>query len=402
MQTKVIDLDYMIEVINTNMNERDKALYLYSYCSINDLMRLKKSGDISAEDKWKAEKVLDSYITYDLRGYFDSLKGIRRINLEKLKDKITDLKDVEKLMASEKSDYQKAEELLKKYKTSQRFAINYSILDKHKRNSEESKSSIPSYEDILLKFKEYEQNGIANDVLYVKSVNDYLMNYDYAKFVINRYLETPAVTNIHEVLNDLGINEDIFSFCVETIAELDFDLYNAYLKKRSENSDEINLAIIDDLADGILNGVLSDGTEFNFLEFVKRIPFKEENDFFKRISQLAKNLDTFKETAIKSYIYKNKLDLPKAFDEPDYKTIFDGKTYVNGVLVTALENDLILRYLYLTETPITIKTFVFARDMYLRGKFTPEMVSQLEVNNLTRILNKKGKTLIPSNSKKRV
>lgn len=42
MQTKVIDLDYMIEVINTNMNERDKALYLYSYCSINDLMRLKK------------------------------------------------------------------------------------------------------------------------------------------------------------------------------------------------------------------------------------------------------------------------------------------------------------------------------------------------------------------------
>lgn len=94
--------------------------------------------------------------------------------------------------------------------------------------------------------------------------------------------------------------------------------------------------------------------------------------------------------------------MPKAFDEPDYKTIFDGKTYVNGVLVTALENDLILRYLYLTETPITIKTFVFARDMYLRGKFTPEMVSQLEVNNLTRILNKKEKTLIPSNSKKRV
>lgn len=83
MQTKVIDLDYMIEVINTNMNERDKALYLYSYCSINDLMRLKKSGDISAEDKWKAEKVLDSYITYDLRGYFDSLKGIRRIKIER-------------------------------------------------------------------------------------------------------------------------------------------------------------------------------------------------------------------------------------------------------------------------------------------------------------------------------
>ena len=73
MQTKVIDLDYMIEVINTNMNERDKALYLYSYCSINDLMRLKKSGDFrlgdiahNVADISKAKELLNFKVTVDL------------------------------------------------------------------------------------------------------------------------------------------------------------------------------------------------------------------------------------------------------------------------------------------------------------------------------------------------
>lgn len=119
---------------------------------------------------------------------------------------------------------------------------------------------------------------IKTDYKYFEIYNGYKNNYSYAKFVIEMYIKSDSY-KYDEFLEIIGIDDDIFKYCVNTVLELDNNLYQEYLVKKKQN----NLCIIndiinrfEDIAFGINNGYFKDGVCFSLLEFFKRVPLKEE------------------------------------------------------------------------------------------------------------------------------
>ena len=109
-----------------------------------------------------------------------------------------------------------------------------------------------------------------------------MQNYEYAKFAIGHYIESSESYKENVFLSELGLDKDTFNFCVSTIEVLDVDLYKLFLEKKELNNKircVKNSETINNLANGINTGILSDGTQFDLLEFIIRIPFKRSNNF---------------------------------------------------------------------------------------------------------------------------
>lgn len=172
-------------------------------------------------------------------------------------------------------------------------------------------------------------------------------------------------------------------------------MFNIINSNLSEEEKAIKLYSFCNLHSLISNtGILSDGTQFDLLEFIKRIPFKRSNNFtFALIDFMKRNNPDDMNTIIK-YIYSNGLNTPSAFAPLDFKEIYTTKTIINGVEITNADNNIIIDYLRVNNIPLIHKTYVLARTKYLNGEITTEMVQkqkeQLELNKIPT------KVLIPS------
>ena len=250
---------------------------------------------------------------------------------------------------------------------------------------------------LYAKFKEYETKGIVDNVRYVLSIQDYLQNYQYAKFAVGHYIDSSESYKENEFLTELGLDKDTFNFCIQTIEELDVDLYRQFLEKKELNNKircVKNAETITNLANGINTGILSDGTQFDLLEFTKRIPFKKSNNFVNTLIDFMKRNNPQDMNTIVKYIYSNGLNTPAAFAPLDMKSIYQTKTTINGIEITNADNDIIIDYLRVNNIPLIHKTYVLARTKYLNGEITAEMVQEQKVQ---LELNKgPAKILIPS------
>ena len=177
--------------------------------------------------------------------------------------------------------------------------------------------------------------------------------------------------------------------------ELDVDLYNKYLDKKNENNRKRffnNSVTIKNLAVGIRTGLLPNGVKFNLLEFIKRVPFKYSKNFVYAIEDfmLRNNMDEY--NTIMNYIVKNKLNLATSFAPLNLKSIYQVKTIVNGIEITAEDNDLIIEYLKQNDIPVIAKTYILIREKYLNGQIDIEKIKKKQ----EKLKNIKSKVLIPS------
>ena len=359
------DINYMFNIINSNLSEEEKAIKLYSFCNLHSLISNR-----------------DLYNTLELE------------QVEKLKELIRVYRDYEA------KDYTKVEQLLSLFKSAEEFRKSYALFNKYGKKDERLSSAriaLDNFDLLYAKFKEYEAKGIIDNVRYVLSIQNYLQNYEYAKFAIGHYIESSESYKESEFLSELGLDKEIFNFCVSTIEELDVNLYKQFLEKKEINKKircVKNAETITNLANGINTGILSDGTQFDLLEFIKRIPFKRSNNFtFALIDFMKRNNPDDMNTIIK-YIYSNGLNTPSAFAPLEFKEIYTTKTIINGVEITNADNNIIIDYLRVNNIPLIHKTYVLARTKYLNGEITAEMVQkqkeQLELNKIPT------KMLIPS------
>lgn len=256
---------------------------------------------------------------------------------------------------------------------------------------------VEKFKELIRVYRNYEAKGIIDNVRYVLGIQDYLQNYKYAKFAIGHYIESSESYKESEFLSELGLDKDTFNFCVSTIEELDVDLYRQFLEKKEINNKircVKNAETITNLANGINTGILSNGTQFDLLEFTKRIPFKKSNNFTVVLIDFMKRNNPQDMNTIIRYIYGNGLNTPSAFAPLDLKGIYTTKTTINGVEITNTDNDIIIDYLTVNNIPLIHKTYVLARTKYLNGEITAEMVQkqkeQLELNKIPT------KVLIPS------
>ena len=158
-----------------------------------------------------------------------------------------------------------------------------------------------------------------------------------------------------------------------------------------------NISTIKNLAIGIKTGILPDGTPFDLLEFLKRVPFKHSKNFLVTIIEFMEKNTSQEYNIMISYISKNKLNSPDAFTPLNIKSLYKIKTSVYGVDITNEDNDIIIDYLKVNNIPVINKAYLFARNKYLSGEISAETV-KTQKEQLCKKMSKK-KVLIPSNKK---
>lgn len=396
------DINYMFNIINSDLSEEAKAIKLYSFCNLHSLISNRDIyNTLELEQVEKLKELIRVYRDYEAKGLFKSAKNPYKCTLEEIALRLKKINSVFEIMNSDDKDYIKVEQLLSLFKSAERFRKSYALFNKYGKKDERLSSAriaLDNFNSLYTKFKEYEAKGIIDNVRYVLSIQDYLQNYEYAKFAIGHYIESPESYKESEFLSELGLDIDTFNFCISTIEELDVDLYKLFLEKKEINNKircVKNSETITNLANGINTGILSDGTQFDLLEFIKRIPFKKSNNFtFTLIDFMKRNNPDDMDTIIK-YVYSNGLNKPSTFAPLDLKGIYTTKTIINGIEITNTDNDIILNYLKVNNIPLIHKAYVFARTKYLNGEITAELVqeqkAQLELNK------EPAKILIPNN-----
>lgn len=408
------NIKYMLDIVNSDLSNQDKATKLYAYCNYHSLRyNYDLFKDLQGEKDIEKRKILlDSltrlisiYQEYDNKGYFTLSKNPYKCTLAEIEIRLIKINEVSSILNSNDTDYHKAEKLLGLFDNSESFRKSYSLFIKYGKNDNRlisARQALDEFDLLLTKFRELEQKGIIENTKYVLSIKNYLQNYNYAKFVISNYISSSESYKENEFLDELGIDKEVFNYCIETIEELDIDLYNKYLEKKETNNKVRyirNYNTISDLANGIRTGLLSDGTPFELLEFIKRVPFKNSNYFIKAIADFMKrnNHPNFK--AIMSYIYTNKLNSSSAFSPLNFKSIYGTRTIINGIEITHEANNVIIEYLKLNNIPLINKAYVLARTKYINGEITPDTIEQLreDIKSKTDSSKEKPRILIPSN-----
>lgn len=336
-----------------------------------------------------------------------------RIQLE---DKIDDLNKVINIIDSDISDYNKAYEISKIYNNLEKFKKEFLFMLELDSDDQVFGYYVSRIKEICLILKKYEKLGIMGNVNYVRKREKIFDNYLYGKYVIESYIEYSNSYNIINFLEEMGINQEIFDFCIETIKELDLELYNEYVRKKNINIKNNYLESVynlKDIVNGIKTGYLFDGTNFNLLEFFKRVPFKyidvyrKEYDEFMNINSGIKDAGRFGSrllsfskvivaddyNLIKEYVSLNEIQYVNYVDNDKLKEIYSGiKITVvnNGRKESIILNDEIIDKLYLymvyNKLPLLSQVFNIVKNEYLCGNI-----------DLSIIDNKKGivRTLIP-------
>ena len=240
--------------------------------------------------------------------------------------------------------------------------------------------------ELMKLYSKYRSKGYFKNASYALGISCMQENLPYARFVINSYIESNSSYNESEFYDYLGINKDIFDYCVATVEELDVNLYNSYLAKRKVNdttTTKININIITYLAE------LIHSNSCDVLEFTKRIPFKEQENFQVILNEFIKKYIPEKFSTINQYMRVNGLASANAFKPLDIVALYE----IEDDTITNYDKDYIIDYLIYSGIPLIDKTYNIAKDKYINGEITREMVIELKNNWQPK---EPAKTLIPS------
>ena len=248
------------------------------------------------------------------------------------------------------------------------------------------------YINILTLYKEYESKGIIADVRYFYLIQHYLETFKYCKFIISSYISLDEFCNFDKFLLDYGIDKDIFNYCVDNVKELDVDLYNLYISKKVENDKlfvDYTKEVMHDIYNGITTGQLLDETNFDLLEFMKRIPFyKNSTAYFHFISRFLKENNVYGSDVIIDYMKCKHMNISKFYFLLTDNVLRRTKTIVNGREVSSDDVDIIVKYLKCNNVPIVNSTYLVARDKYLNGEIDIDTLNELDYmeSNKARVL----------------
>ena len=174
----------------------------------------------------------------------------------------------------------------------------------------------------------YEKNNMISNLKHVIKIENSLINYNYAEYIVNAYL-TKNNSHINNFFfGDMNIDEEIFNYCVKIIKLVNPILYHKYESKKVDNirkryDERVNS--LKEISTGIKTGKLSDGTQFDILQFWKLVPFK----YFRGLQMELREYKKYVNPAISQ--------LP---DSSFYKNI---RNFVSDTLPE--ETDIILKYM---------------------------------------------------------
>ena len=377
------DFEILDELLTMKRSPRRFVGKAYPFCNrpafINSLYYIDKYDE-------ESQKKLRTFCKYfkEHKAYWSSNSDKGLCQLSDLIDLVERLKKINlayEAIKSNTSDYNKAYELLCLYKNPEELKKLCCTMLKRidNPNIAISKEALQNFNLIYSKFLEYEQTGILEKVEYVARFRNYYENYEYAKFAIEEYINDENSYKTESFLSKLGIDKEFFMFCANTIKELNPDLYRKLLQKRDENHKIIhfrNLKTIEKLAKGIETGYINDNIEFNIFEFIKRVPFKGNPNFYDKLMKFV--LDSCPEYyhVIFKYLQANQLYMKSSMEPVNMPNLYEIKLSVNGNEVTNEMKKDVLDFLKYNRIPVVNKTYRVALNKYLDGEITKEMIEE--------------------------
>lgn len=213
-------------------------------------------------------------------------------------------------------------------------------------------------------------------------------NYDYAKFIVDLYMNKDDAIDLDTFLFNVGLNEKSFEYCVDTICEFDIELYNKYTKKRlinDMNEKANNRKKIIDISKKIKSGFRKGMCTYPVCDFFKEIPFKYSRNFSCDILRFVKDNQSSDYEVFYDYIHINKLYKKDNNKELKINDILDSCIYIDG---KCIEKEMIKKVLtYMQENNYPMIRIVFYD---LLSKTVNSELILTEIKDI-----KKKKVLIP-------
>lgn len=340
------------------------------------------------------EKQMQKYSSVSVKALVKYLSGeavIDKYNKSEYERAIK-LKRMIDIFESEESDYSKLYEMNRVYGTTLTFLRAFNGLGKYEDDAF-LKDYIEKWKEIYSFYHDYEEKGIVSEANRLMSIQNYFYSYDYAKFLISSYITSNDSFNTTKFLEDFGIDQLTFDFCVNVINELDPNLYALYSNKVSENRsirmDNVKSAIAN-MACGIKTGCLLDGTPFDELEFLKLVPFsdqqtakellndfgaKQRSEFSSRIRSLLTTVNPDECDTIIRYMADHSID-SASFRPLNMREVYDTRFIVSGREITDSDKDIILSYISENSLPFVYKSFDVVKAKYANGEISKEDVKE--------------------------
>lgn len=402
MKKRVVDykqMNELLEIIASDQTKEVKATLMDNICNYDNIINsINYYKCYNAEVPKKLEKIYEVYQKFLEEGLLFHYSTTYNCDLNELKERLKHLEEIYNTFISTDSDYNKAMIFLKYYNNINTFKKSYNNIIRRGYNDSKLskyKKLIGNYPFILSTLENLEEKGILKDVAYVLKYDVYNTYYDYAKFVINYYLNFPNSSK-RIFLDTIGIDEETFVFCQNVVKELNVDLYNEFINKKHFNQKRLFYIYkrkLNYIANGLETGITEDGKVFDTLEFIKQLPFKFDANFLAKLKNFMSTYTPNIYNPIIKYVYENNLNYLTDTKLLDIDKLLNTKEIVKGKVISKEDKKIIIEYLRRREIPLMLKTYVIARDQYLNGELVmPEEEPRKIVNQAL--------TLIPSQVKK--
>ena len=386
------ELDRITSTICSNITVEQKAMALYAFFEeYNMVNRTKAYVELDPIFTRRLNVLIEMYNRFNKSKMFDKKLKIYNTTIRTLYERLMNLNAMWCVINSDKPGIEKLRLMKKLYSSSTVLKKEFTRIQKvgiDDKMYSMARVALGDFDKIVETYEAFEKGEKKESLKIIVDPNEkYIQKYELARNAVSYYIESPdSYTDPIYFLARINMTCPKFESCLITIRRLNPDLYNEYLAKK-EHDDEIRdqkfSEAIADLAQGIESGVLSDGTEFNKLEFIKRIPFKncKKGAFVNDLSDFmsAYNLDD--EGTIIDYIYDNEMNTTGYFNHLNIRYIYSVKTTVldknkKPRTITKEDNDIIFDYLYANNIPCIYVTYKIVRQKLIDGEITSEMAKE--------------------------
>jgi len=386
------ELNSITDTICSDITVEQKAMALYAFFEEYNMVNSTKAYvELDPIFTRRLYVLIEMYKRFNRDRMFDKKLKTYNTTIRTLYVRLMNLNAMWYVINSDKPGIEKLRLMKKLYSSSTVFKKEFAKIQEvgiDDKMYSIARAALGDFDRIVETYEAFEKGEKKEPPKIVTNPNEkYIKRYELARNAVLYYIESPdSYTDPIYFLARINMTRPKFESCLITIRRLDPDLYNEYLAKK-EHDDEIRdqkfSEAIADLAQGIETGVLSDGTEFSKLEFIKRIPFKncKRGALVNDLTDFMSVHNPDDEGTILDYIYDNEMTATGYFNRLDIKYIYKVKTTVldknkKPRVITKEDNDIIFDYLYANNIPCIYVTYKIVRQKLIDGEITSEMAKE--------------------------
>ena len=336
-----------------------------------------------------------NYIKKEYDAMIEAEKTAYKISDEELEIRINKLKKVDEIFKTYDNPYIRFDKMSKLFKNPSIMHKSYILLIRYGKDDhklDEIRPLLDIFDTYYREFRDSFKNDIHQTVAYAYKDEQRIEELKYAEYIILEYIKSNISFKFDEFLEMHGITEELFNSMLNLVKFNNRNLYYEYVFKTSLNDqalNKINEYVIDDLNYAINNDIFIYGNNFDLLEFIKLIPFKEHHDFLTKLDDFMALHNINARENILTYIKDNELDKKDAFKLYNEDDLYNKEAIINNTSLDKQAMNTILHYLKRRNIPLYKSAIVEAGRMYIDN-----LISKEEIKN--PILTRTKPIIIPA------